>query len=234
MAVGVPSLAAATAAAPDPSKDENSALIAAWKQFRFAEDEFQEAKEALQWLVDEWKHLWPRASESARWHGSLGGEVEVDMAGRSYRDEKGRVIFLKTREQLAESREWAVNRRPRTRVKDQEKEKQRRQKWERERLAEIEAAEAYYVRVAEVRKEAGADAAHSRVDRARKKLEELADRVSRERALTLYGVRLQADVFYFTMENMGLSERASGFVGEAMRLSISVLVATEHLDEGVA
>lgn len=36
---------------------ENPALVAAWKKFRDAETEFYAAYEALEWLVDEWRHI---------------------------------------------------------------------------------------------------------------------------------------------------------------------------------
>src|SRR5690606_28484224 len=65
---------------------ENPTLIDLWRQMRFAETDYREAKEALGWLADEYKHLWPRAPESVRWRGT-GGDPECDIAGRPYRDE---------------------------------------------------------------------------------------------------------------------------------------------------
>jgi len=229
----VPTVAAPAAVTASPIEaEERQTLIKAWEDFRAAEAEYYAAKDALEWLADEWKHLWPRAPESARWHGS-DGIVEADIAGRSYRDERGYVISLKTLKELARGREWVEAQQPRKRVKDRAKEEQRLLKWKREWLAEIDEAEAYYDRIAKLRTAAGAEAANKRVDTALVAMTAAATRVSKEPARTLYGVRLKADAVLGTMEAYGIKADNS-FIGDAQRLADAVMNMTAALDGGAS
>lgn len=86
---------------------ENPALLLAFDRFNAARAEAMEAKSALEWLVDEWRHVWPLAPEeilsgtNAHLHGS-GHSAERDIIGNYLmRDTSGLTSRL-SREQRAQ------------------------------------------------------------------------------------------------------------------------------------
>jgi hypothetical protein len=88
------SAAPAAIAASDPSPrsgsaiEENPELLEVYERFLTALDQEKEARDAVEWIADEWRHLWPLAPEeildSANAHlsGRGGNNPEVDIAGR--------------------------------------------------------------------------------------------------------------------------------------------------------
>ncbi|MDX3930301.1 MAG: hypothetical protein QHC90_31575, partial [Shinella sp.] len=96
-AASVPPTAVVAAAAAIPpaavevaasGMQENPELLAAYKRFKAARAEVAAAKDALEWLVDEWRHRWPLAPEEllccANAHvfgGTAHENAERDIAG---------------------------------------------------------------------------------------------------------------------------------------------------------
>ncbi|MCA2377585.1 hypothetical protein ATU3C_12575 [Agrobacterium genomosp. 3 str. RTP8] len=76
----------AEAAAPAPIA-ENPVLLAAYARLLDAQTELREAKDALEWIGDEWRHLWPLAPEEllGAWNANWGARndgAERDIIGR--------------------------------------------------------------------------------------------------------------------------------------------------------
>jgi len=236
---------------PLPQKEENPALIEAWKQYRAAERDYIDAKDALEWLADEWKHLWPLAPEEllGTWnmHKQAWDSAEKDILGKpllrdtsvltmrlsaQQRAEAGQQCFaVSSAAELQKSLEFWREWRPRGRTeKALARNRVAKAKALRRVRRQLRLALRYEADIAGVRKAAGVEAAKARFKTSEENLDRLADRVSRELPFTLYGVRLQADVLAYTFERYRITTRRGGIFGETMRLVCNVLDATEHLD----
>ncbi|MEN3146146.1 hypothetical protein ABCW43_02405 [Neorhizobium sp. IRAMC:178] len=92
--IAAASASVAVVATPAPAKSaaastaENPELLQAHAELLAARAEHEQAKTALEWLVDEWRHLWPLAPEDllgcANAHSGYGAKNigERDIAGR--------------------------------------------------------------------------------------------------------------------------------------------------------
>lgn len=205
---------------------ENPSLIEAWKTFRGAETEKKAAKDALEWLADEWKHRWPLAPEEI-----LGGAnanersdpelftIERDILGRAIRrdcsvltkrlskefraETKECCFFIETPQRLAEWLDEAEKRVPRGRT---EKALARNQKFHTEYLARLRIqfvlSTRYFAEIASIRAAASVEQVEARVEKANIDFEIALDAVFAEPAHTLYGARLKADALYGYCECM--------------------------------
>ena len=90
-AVSVPSCAAVAAVPTQTAQDENPELLAAYDRFLAARAEVAAAEDALEWLVDEWRHLWPLAPEEI-----LGFANADNYTADAERDIAGRIIIRDT------------------------------------------------------------------------------------------------------------------------------------------
>lgn len=85
--VSASSAEAQRALTPVPQQ-ENPVLLEAYQRFLAARSELAAAKEALDWLADEWRHLWPLAPVELLWTANAQDQftsrakAECDIAGR--------------------------------------------------------------------------------------------------------------------------------------------------------
>lgn len=103
-AASVPTGAAVAALQPEAQQDENPELLAAYDRFLAARAEVAAAEDALEWLVDEWRHRWPSAPEAIlgganadSGAGDWGDTAERDIAGRFIRRETAGLTNRMTR-----------------------------------------------------------------------------------------------------------------------------------------
>jgi hypothetical protein len=94
LGLGAATASAAVVGTPTGAKSatvaraENPELLKAYKALQDARTEEAKAKDALEWLVDEWRHLWPLAPEAllgganADRYGRDDNNAERDIAGR--------------------------------------------------------------------------------------------------------------------------------------------------------
>jgi len=241
-AAALPALASAAPAAIQV--EENPALVAAWKAFRAAETEYYAAKDALEWLADEWKHLWPLApeeilgvAEADIFHGPkdnaerdiIGRPIKRDRAdltkrlSRKFREKGGQTCFaVDDPDELAERLAELKSREPRGRT---ERARQRYREWTNSLIAEDEMrlplAREYRAETNRLREAAGVEAAKARIARAGEEFEAAAKQVGKEPARTVYGLSLKADTVVGTCDFWDLP-RSKGFLGDARRLAEAI------------
>lgn len=204
---------ASAAVAADAAPTENPDLLDAYDQFVAARAEVAEAEDALEWLIDEWRHLWPLAPEAI-----LGGanantyskDAERDIAGRiivrdtcdltkrltrKWREEHPTSCFdLESVDSLQKSIEiWE---RPRTgkteKALARNKAEQARilvEYREKQRLAGE-----YFAETSRLREASGVEKVKQQLKAAKARLDRACSDVSYEPAYTVAGLRLKAEV----------------------------------------
>lgn len=85
----------AVAAGVTPAVPENPDLLAAHARLLVAQRELREAKDALDWIADEWRHLWPLAPEPLLWGANADRGSRTETAERDIVD---RFIYRETAE----------------------------------------------------------------------------------------------------------------------------------------
>lgn len=239
-AVTVPALSSASTPATDEDT-ENPALIAAYDEWRAAMDKLAAAKNDLEWLVDEWRHLWPLAPEEILGGANAGysDNAERDMAGerifrdtadltkrltKEFRQSCPRTCFFvlkaeDTAAHLEEVRRRKVGGRT---EKSREANRRSRDRYIAELETRLRLAEDYEEITALIREQSGVEGAKLRVTNAKKAAEHAADAVSAASATTMHGVRLKAEVIVGEMERM-FGRVPSGPFGDGYRLAKSML-----------
>ncbi|MCV9943017.1 hypothetical protein [Rhizobium sp. BT-175] len=249
------STAAAVAVAPDahgaasldPTSDqtENPELISAYQKFYDACVELTEARQAREWLADEWKHRWPLAPEALLWganaqDGRYIDDGERDIIGRylirdtadltkrmsaKYRRANPRTCFsLLTSTRERARMEDLKNSTPKGRTP---KALERNQAFRNEAIRKCEqnivVAEQYEAETARLRRISGADAVQQRVRNADACLRKAADEVSLCEARTLAGLGMKADALTVSASDlMKLTESDATPLGQLARLVNSV------------
>ena len=200
----VPALAAPT---------ENPALIAAYERFLAARGEVAEAEDALEWLVDEWRHLWPLAPAEI-----LGFPNADEYTAGAERDIAGRIIIRKTADLGRKATREFVERYPETcfQILSPELLQEVIEKWEKPRTGKTEKAlfrnlaeqakvlaeyrhklrlsEEYHAETARLWEASGVEDVKQRIKAAKAALDRACGDVSHEPAYTVEGLRLKADV----------------------------------------
>ncbi|MCT7665692.1 hypothetical protein [Shinella kummerowiae] len=88
----IPAAATANSCGEPTTAQENPVLLAAHARFLAAVDEHSKARDALEWLADEWRHRWPVAPEAI-----LGGaNADNRWAESAERDIIGRYVYRDT------------------------------------------------------------------------------------------------------------------------------------------
>jgi hypothetical protein len=185
---------AASAAAPAahaPSPAIAAAFEAAFEAVTATHRELLNARADRDWLADEWRHRWPRAPESAKWHSS-DGTIETDIIGRVYRDAAGKPICLKPTEEMIRWRRWADYLDRPMRANASMKARQRRAEWRQNQLREIAQAESYFSEIQRLRAASGAAAALARVDAAERDLDAAIAALLSEPSRSLADLRVKA------------------------------------------
>jgi len=195
---------AATAAASAEAAAEIPQLINAHKRLLAAREELKEAKSALEWIADEWRHVWPLAPEEILgfWGADrgVGGshKPERDIVGNFlYRDARGRTKACFSVETPDDVQWWIDNfrkrkargRTPETLRKSQEVIDRNVRLHERN----LELAIAYQKETSELREKAGVKAAKARIARAQKAVEAVCTEISNIPAVGYAGLVIKAD-----------------------------------------
>ncbi|EUB95904.1 hypothetical protein PMI07_002392 [Rhizobium sp. CF080] len=247
------SASVAVLAAPSPAKSataaalpaENPDLLQAHAQLLAARAEYAEAEAALEWLADEWKHLWPLAPEDLL----EGAHAESRYATRdnAERDIIGRLLMRDT--SVLTKR---LNRRQREAIRvtcfhltTAEQAKERLADWEnhtptgrtekslarnqafrtemiqkyRERLV---LAQAYEAETSRLRKVSGVNAAKERISDAKTKIDRAASKISRVPAFTPAGLAIKAKILTASPV-FALEIKSNGFLGDTARLIQAVI-----------
>lgn len=243
-AVAVAGVAPAAMALPAASITENPALVEAYERFLGAREELASAKDALEWLADEWRHLWPLAPEeildgaNADRGAASQAVAEKDILGRfihrdtapltkrltrSMRNESPRLCFSiytpeRIRERIAFFERPFQSRRPKALSKGGVA--------RLERLAELHVmlplSREYWAETARIREASGVERVKSRVHAAEAQVRQAAQAVSSVNAKTPSGLRMKAeamkeDTFFHAFAKQG------GLLGDMARFIDEVL-----------
>ncbi|CDN91361.1 hypothetical protein [Agrobacterium tumefaciens] len=233
----------AKASAPAPVA-ENPDLLAAYARLQGAQTELREAKDALEWIADEWRHLWPLASEellggwNADKHGRDDG-AERDILGRylrrdtsvlckrlskKHRQEKSHACFyVMTPEEAEEALETLRHRKPggkseKTLAKSRADLEAAIERFERK----LVLAQEYETNTAILREAAGVDAAKQRINEAETRVAVISSQISKIPAFTHEGLVIKADAISAT----GIFEalrRSEGVIPEMARFIEQVI-----------
>ncbi len=232
--------------------EENPELVAVWKQCRDAETEYRAAKDALGWLADEWKHLWPLAPQEILAMASVSPTshtkgIEKDIIGRPIlRETAGMTANLSTKFRAAHDRvcfyiddpEEIANHLAEVRKREPggrtPKSREKRRKAHEQYLAKLEVrlglATEYHAETKRLREAAGVDAARERIKDAKARLEAASASISKLPSRTLVGLRLKTDILIYTLERMGLSRNDDFLFGAMWRLAEDTMDVTQHLN----
>lgn len=233
----------AQAAAPAPIA-ENPDLLAAYARLLDAQTELREAKDALEWIADEWRHLWPLAPEELL--GVAGAdrrmgyaEAETDIIGNFiFRDcavltKRLSPQFRKVDRRdcfsvitASESQNWLEDfqeRKPRGRTPAAfAKSKEVIDRNIREYSQRVELARAYEKETARLRKAAGVEAAKRRIEDAKEEFFAACSDVSKIPAFGPEGLLIKAEAIKATGYMDGFT-RGEGIVGEMARFIQQVI-----------
>jgi hypothetical protein len=229
--------------------DENPALIEAWTQFRTAEKEYYAAKDALEWLADEWRHLWPLAPEEilgAANASARGDGIERDIIGRALKrncadltkrlskkfrqSNETTCFFLDDPEDLAE-RIADLEARPAKgkTAKSLERNRKDRAQWIANLKLRHQLATKYYAETEHVRMLANVEGAQRRLKLATTSFNDAGQPVAKAKAFTPYGFRLKADAVVGMLEYYEI-RRDNAFFGPMLDLANSAMDLTKEYD----
>jgi hypothetical protein len=218
--------------------NENADLLAAYERLLQVRGELAVAEDAIQWLVDEWRHLWPLAPEEL-----LGGanadcygrddEAERDIAGRylkrdtsdltkrlpkKWREENTAVCFtVLTPEKAHETIEFWSHQVPKGRTqKALEQRRARRDAFIKGYQQKLPLAQAYQKETARLREASGVEEVKQRISVAKAALTTVSGEISTIPAFTHNGLRIKAEAieanpFFEGMKDIG------GLFGEMAR-----------------
>lgn len=233
----------AEAAAPAPVA-ENPDLLAAYARMQDAQTELREAKDALEWIADEWRHLWPLAPEELlgvagadRHMGHAVGETDIignfilrDCATLTTRlspqfrkiDRYDCFSIITT----TEAQSWLDDfqqRKPRGRTPEALAHSQEViDRNIREYSQRVELARAYEKETARLRKAAGVDAAKRRIEDAKEGFFAACSDVSKIPAFGPEGLLIKAEAIKATGYMDGFT-RSEGIVAEMARFIQQVI-----------
>lgn len=222
---------------------ENPDLIAAYADFSAALAEIAAAKDALEWLADEWKHLWPLAPEELlecanaerRSTYIASAVIESDILGRplmrdtaaltkrftpAQRRSLPTTCFTLWTEDSAKKRlaEWEAytpkGRTPKALANSQA----RKEKFISELTRRVDLAREYEAATARVKLASGVDAVQDRVAMAGTRCRAACAEISRVPARTGEGLRMKAEALLFTAQGLFDAEcLQGGLMGDIAR-----------------
>ena len=233
----------AEAATPAPIA-ENPDLLAAYDRLQVAQVELREAKDALEWIADEWRHLWPLAPEELlgpagadRHMGHAVGETDIignfilrDCATLTTRlspqfrkiDRRDCFSIITS----TEAQSWLEDfqqRKPRGRTPEALAQSQEViERNIREYSQRVELARAYEKEIARLRKVAGVEEAKRRIEDAKEEFFAACSDVSKIPAFGPEGLLIKAEAINATGYMDGFT-RSEGFVGEMARFVQQVI-----------
>lgn len=217
------------AAFPSETAQENPDLLAAYDRFLASRDEVVAANDALEWLVDEWRHLWPPAPIEI-----LGFANADEYTETAERDIAGHIRERDTAELRRKfTAEW-LEKHPRAcfSVNPPEWLQETIKAWEKPRTGKTEKAlarnlaqqskvlseyrqkhrlsEEYHAETARLREASGVEQVKRRIETAEAELDRACTDVSYEPARTIHGLRLKAEVLQVQDDGMAIYMRGKG------------------------
>ncbi|CDN96055.1 hypothetical protein [Agrobacterium tumefaciens] len=212
---------------------ENSDLLAAYARLQDAQAELHAAQDALEWIADEWRHLWPLAPEelllgahAGYWGRSDGAERDIvgrllvrdtsalckRFSKRQRQETPTACFFVMASDDVEETLEALRNRKPggkseKTLAKSRADLEAAIDRFEHK----LVLAQEYETSTAMLREAAGVDAAKRRINDAETSVAVISSEISKLPAFTHEGLVIKADAI-----------RASG-IFEALRRSEGVL-----------
>ncbi|CAN7292026.1 hypothetical protein [Neorhizobium sp. LjRoot104] len=249
--IAAASASVAVVATPSPAKSaaastaENPELLQAHAELLASRAEHEQAKTALEWLVDEWRHLWPLAPEDL-----LGGANAQSSHGwreTAERDIAGRLLMRDTSvlTKRLNARQRAKQEKTCFHVLTHENAKEALASWEKctpvgrteKSLARhrahredmirkyrrlIPVAKAYEEETARLRAASGVDALKERIWKTDAKVDRAASKISRIPAFTPAGLAIKAEIL--AASPVFASEIGNrGFLGDTARLIQAVI-----------
>lgn len=238
-------------AAPGPSPivagpRENPDLLRAYDELIASHAELAEAQDALEWLADEWRHLWPLAPEvllgGANAHiGSCGNNAERDIIGRfmmrdtadltkrlsrKFRMKGGKTCFsVFTSEECQKHIDFFTAKRPEGRT---ERALANNRAWIKDQIAwwkqRLVPAREYEAETARLRRESGVQNVKQRIADADLAMCKSRLEISKILAFTHEGLRIKAEALMMT----GLFDgpfTTDGLLGEMGRFIQAVKMA---------
>lgn len=222
LGLGAATASAAVVVAPSIAKSEtverkeNPELLKAHEALKDARNEFAEATDALTWIADEWKHLWPLAPEPLLGCGNVdragrNEDAERDIIGRyikrdtsdltrrmssaKFRRENPSICFaVMSPEEAREQLEFWKNRVPKGRT---EKALAQNTATRAHFIADLELklslAIQYRAETDSMRKAAGVQQAKDRIETAKNHVRQIGIDISTIDAFTPQGLRIKAD-----------------------------------------
>lgn len=200
---------------PVPGSSENPEIFEAYEALLAARDELAAAKSELEWLGDEWRHVWPLAPEGlfrfAHAQGPKYGihaeHAELDLIGRpvmrevsslsarwqalrKHHNTTSTCFSIDTVERLENWLENLVTRPPHGKT---EKAIARHNGQREDAERKLDLAMRYEAAKADVRKRSGVEQVQQRVDAAENAFRSLAAAVSGIPVTTLDGLRIKAE-----------------------------------------
>lgn len=222
LGLGAATASAAVVVAPSIAKaetvarKENPELLKAHTALKDARKEFEEAKDALTWIADEWKHLWPLAPEALLGCGHVdqagrNEDAERDIIGRyikrdtsdltrrmssaKFRRENPSICFaVMSPEEASELLEFWKSRVPKGRTeKALATNKATREKFIIDLEEKLILAHRYRAETEAIRKAAGVQEAKDRIETAKKHVRQVGIDISNIEAFTLEGLCIKVD-----------------------------------------
>lgn len=244
LAVGaIPASAAAAALPAEAAPSENPDLLAAYARFLAARAEVAAAKDALEWLADEWRHLWPLAPVEI-----LGTANADQFSEHAERDIAGRIIMRDTADLRKQFTAKSVATKPRVccTVETPERLLEVISVWEiprtgrtakalaRNRAHQAEVlsqyrhklavSEHYHAETKRLREASGVEQVKSRIEAAKYALKDVCEEISHVPAVTPVGLRIKAEALN---ANSALDVfRGKGILGEMVRFINEALAVT--------
>jgi len=236
----IPTSAAVAALPAETAPAENPELIAAYDRFLAARAEVAAAEDALEWLVDEWRHLWPLAPEEIlgganadKSSGSYADNAERDIAGRfiqrdtvdltkrlsrKWREKHQRTCFhVETPEQIERViRGWERPRSGRT-AAALARNVAVQQRVLAEYRAKLPLSKAYYAETARLREASGVEKCKQRLRAARIDESQASRAVSNIEAFTPLGIILKAKTITTDNAINVFRKQQAGILGEMTR-----------------
>lgn len=221
LGLGAATASAAVVVAPSIAKSEtlarteNPELLTAYEALQDARKEFADAKNALEWLADEWRHLWPLAPEqllgcaNADRYGHAD-DAERDVIGRYIkrdtsdltkrlsarsRQENTRLCFsVISPEEASERLEFWKKNKPKGRTeKALATNKATREKFIIDFEERLILAQRYRAETETIRTAAGVQQAKDRIHATKENIAKIARDISLIEAFTHQGLLIKAD-----------------------------------------
>lgn len=181
----------------------NPELIALFGDLKAAVAEKAAAKDAKEWLVDEWRHLWPLAPDEITYSGftDKSDESEVDLGGRPI--VRRRETYARRVRGLDGLTRTVVNIEEAIERSRTEKARQMRQRRAVEWRHEHRLGEEYYGQIERVKEASGIGKANARIAAAHREISRLSKEIMASSASSLSCLAIKAEAVDIWCEATG-------------------------------